>query len=138
MKRIFLAVGMVALMLVSGANVYIANQRNEMENNLSLENIEAEGLPFFVEFITDIAVDLGLPKAVNYLTHQDYAHWIPFGSVFTKIEQVGHQIYENWYQPIKCVDGGDSRACIPPHETTQKVYSIHIGTSQYPNYNHGN
>lgn len=42
MKRIFLAIGMVALMLVSGTNVYMANQRNEMESNLSLENVEAE------------------------------------------------------------------------------------------------
>lgn len=43
MKRFFLAIGMAALMLVSGTNVYLSNQRNEMENNLSLKNIEAEG-----------------------------------------------------------------------------------------------
>ena len=105
-----------------------------MENNLSLENLEAEGGPV-VEFIIDVAVDLAVPKVFNYLTDQNYAHWIPFGNAYSKIEHIGHQIYENWYRPIKCVDGGDTRECIPPYESIEKVCSNHIGTTQYPNYN---
>lgn len=43
MKRIFIAIGMVALMFVAGTNIYVANMHANVASELNLENIEAIG-----------------------------------------------------------------------------------------------
>lgn len=41
MKKLFRAIGMAALMLVAGTNVYVANQTPNKESELNLGNVEA-------------------------------------------------------------------------------------------------
>lgn len=51
MKRIFLAIGMAALMFVSGTNVYLANQKETVSSELTLEDVEASGYPIVEDIL---------------------------------------------------------------------------------------
>ncbi|MCQ2974600.1 MAG: hypothetical protein MJ211_07280 [Bacteroidales bacterium] len=42
MKRKFLSIAMVALLLLSGINVYLANQQNKQLYEFTLDNLEAQ------------------------------------------------------------------------------------------------
>lgn len=43
MKKLFMSIGFAALMLMAGANVYLANQTNKSKTDLNLDNLEAFG-----------------------------------------------------------------------------------------------
>lgn len=104
MKRLFLAIGMAALMLISGTNVYLANQRNEMESNLSLENVEALG---WWEVVLTLAI-LGIDKAWDYYNDPGPA----YVESITSRDQEGNEVFEafDWY--CYTVKGGHDN-CTP-------------------------
>lgn len=134
MKRLFITIGTAALMLVAGTNVWIANQQNNVENELSLGMVEAQGIDFVESLIADYCV----PKVITYLSHTDYTHWVPYGASYSKEKQYGHQVYEVYYQPHMCVDGGTERPCIVPSQRNFEMSRVFKYTSQYMNYNYGN
>jgi len=120
MKRIFLAIGMAALMLVSGTNVYLANQRTEMENNLSLEDIEAEGWPFAKEAVKWIIRGVGAAatiyegyEIVDELTTVTY--WE------THAKKVGESTTEEYYR--------DYNVCLIDENDKYKDAGCKPGTS---------
>ena len=107
MKRLFITIAMAALMLVAGTNVWIANRTNNMENNLTLENVEAHGsgigegvLWFFIGYFGSKAIDA--------------AFFPTDGRLDTEIKQL---TISGWYKFYKerwiCPPCTGANACIP-------------------------
>ncbi len=116
MKKIFISIGLAALMLVSGTNYYLANNTNSY-SSLRLEDIEANadsngeaGVPPWLgpaaQVVSIIAGGVAVGKVIyDYCTKPDTGHWC---EVYSKIEIKNNKKTGTiWYE---C--GGSGDVCI--------------------------
>ena len=101
MKKLFRAIGMAALMLVAGTNVWMANSNNKVESALTLSNVEAEGIPF------NLAEAYYLSKKMK-----DGTHWEPNGNSYVGYAIQNGQRYKLVIQPRICKPEGTSDCII--------------------------
>lgn len=108
----------VLLVIIAGTNVYLANPRNELENGLRIEDVEAEGIPggeelarYFLEIAGAYVFEKGMD---NIFSSNDNTHGERDGSPTRATGTEEGVEYAYIFQKYKCVSGGNSHVCDIP------------------------
>jgi len=114
MKRIFLSVGMAALMLVAGTNVYLANQTNSSVtlNLLDVEHTaegESNAVPPWLAAAVPVAEVVGAVAAVVALGYVIYDHCTSSEEghfVLVRANEWKQNGEKHGYKEYTCLPGG--------------------------------
>ena len=121
--KIFKFLLLVFVMLLSSANVYLANHSHKATSELSVEDIESEGLGEVAYYILDKIIGHYVDKGLDYLDSIIFGkdgntYLKKSGSPYTAKREDGSVEYIYTLQDYDCASGGERHICdIPSHET---------------------